>query len=85
MKYSVRLNYFKWLVLGLGILLSVFVVSLFGFLLRERRLLQESNIPSLDNVSLEKIIIMEESRQDVDTEGKPDISKFNYGNEEPFR
>ena len=85
MKYSVRLNYFKWLVLGLGILLSVFVVSLFGFLLRERRLLKESNIPSLDNVSLEKIIIMEESRQDVDTEGKPDISKFNYGNEEPFR
>jgi hypothetical protein len=85
MKYSLKNNYFKWLVLGLGILFSGFVIVLFGFLFMKTKILKESNIPSLDKVSLEKIITLEESRPDVDTEGKPDITKFNYGNEEPFR
>lgn len=69
----------------LTILFGVFVLYLLSFLVINDDIDKiNSTIPTLDTTKLDSVVSKINERQDVQTDGKPDISKFNFGNSEPF-
>jgi hypothetical protein len=66
-------------------LLAGFTLYLCEFLVREPGMDgKESNVPSLNVSRLEAISDKINQRQDVSTNAKPNISKFSFGDQEPF-
>lgn len=77
-------KYYSISIIALSTTLLIFVLYLFGYLLLNDRYPMTPSIPVLEKDRLEKIVNWENSKQDVDTQGRPDIMKFNFGNNEPF-
>lgn len=76
----------------LKVLMTCFLVVLFGYtlfllsgVLVPVKSIKTSNVPTLNKEKLVRIDSLMNSRQDINTNGKPDTTGFSYENEEPFR
>lgn len=71
----------KYLTIFIGF---CFLLYLLLFAAVSGRSVKSSSIPVLDKSRLERVSDKLNQRQDVNTQGKPDITKFDFGKNEPF-
>ncbi len=78
-------KYFETTIKVLVFVLGIFISYLFSFVFAGQTTNVASNIETLDKATLNQITSGLTERQDVDTNGKPNLNNINFGNEEPFR
>lgn len=84
-KINFKNNSFGILVSGLILIFFVVFIALISFTFRKVDLtMYPSSIPSYDKTKIDKISDILRERQDINTQGKPNVDKFNFGNPEPF-
>ncbi len=76
--------YFKWILGVTCILLLAFLMYLYSFYLIKLDVNKNTNIPSLNVSQINSLKEKISSRKDIDTQGKPNLSTFSFGNPEPF-
>ena len=69
---------------GLIFIGFVFLVYMLLFVFVSDKNSKKSDFPILDKARLVKIVNVLVSRQDISTNGKPEITKFVFGKDEPF-
>jgi hypothetical protein len=75
----------KLIKISLLALFAGLFIYLCEFLIREPAVEEiESDIPSLNVSRLNAVSDKINQRQDAQTNGKPNINKFDFGNQEPF-
>jgi hypothetical protein len=62
----------------------IFINLTSWLLIPTEKLFDNTNIQPLNISSLEFVVDKMNQRQDINTNGKPNTDKFNFGNQEPF-